>query len=48
MDHRKYEVALSLFHGSYHEDLMASVIKSCEIISKIIERKITLNECVYC
>ncbi len=48
VDHRKYEVNLSLFHGMYHEDLMASVIKSSAIISKIIERKVTLNECVNC
>ena len=48
VDHRKYEVNLSLFHGKYHEDLMSSVIKSSAIISKIIERKVTLNECVNC
>ena len=39
VDHRKYEVNLSLFHGRYHEDFMISVVRSSAIISRIIERK---------
>lgn len=44
VDHRKYEVNLSLFHGKYHEDLMESVIKSSAVIAKVIERKMTAIE----
>ncbi len=44
VDHRKYEVNLSLFHGRYHEDLVASVIQSSAVIARIIEGKIILSE----
>lgn len=44
VDHRKYEVNLSLFHGRYHEDLMESVIKSSAVISRVIEKKVAVKE----
>jgi len=44
VDHRKYEVNLSLFHGRYHEDLMESVIQSSAVISRVIEGKILVME----
>jgi len=46
VDHRKYEVNLSLFHGKYHEDLMTSVIKSSALISRIVDKKLELREAV--
>lgn len=44
VDHRKYEVNLSLFHGKYHEDLMESVIKSSAVIARVIEVKTAIKE----
>lgn len=46
VDHRKYEVNLSSFHGRYHEDLMISVVKSSAVISRVIERKIIFDEAI--
>jgi len=44
IDHRKYEVNLSLFHGMYHEDLIESILKCSAIVSRIIEKKFLAAE----
>ena len=46
VDHRRYEVNLSLFHGKYHEDLVESIIKSSDIVAMIIEQKMAFEKAV--
>ncbi|MEX1375981.1 MAG: zinc dependent phospholipase C family protein [Eubacteriales bacterium] len=39
IDHRKYEVNLSMFHGKYHEDLLQSIIKTSALVARIVENR---------
>lgn len=44
VDHRKYEVNLSCFHGKYHEDFSASIDKATQVIAQVLKGNIIMAE----